>query len=566
MTSSRLFWTLLLAPLCLWLAACGSTSSRASSPASSTTSKSTRPVAAAFQCPDLGSTTAEPSATDTDPSGSLDGLVTDPQASATQLGDVLRGLAGGAAPLAGDVRRVQAAIDAETPKPETAVEALARARWQHLDVDATLQAMSDAAAGACGPLFSDQALRKFGDALPAPSTDGTVRIGTGDEYDTGTAWPTGRCDSSDMLGYVGPETEVDTCDGGAVVVDLTTGRTTRVDDVIQADPDDTRAPRLTLAGDHLVWIDVDLTPASGLTKSSWTSTLHIADLSGRIVQERVLQADAHTVDNGGAPNGVAEIVDSGPNYLLLSGISRKGYTLTDATGKALGSASYPDGEAHEEPVGVIDVGGDPKSYVDETTGQEHFYGGRDGYIGSETVNDGGCGAHMLAAAQAGFFDEHPPPDVVRLFTRTADGVTVTKASTTAMFRDGGVHSGMVAALTPQGFLLSGTEDDTWDFYNFAGKRLWTLGDPVTEVSNVAGHIVARNTSDELIVVDPATGEADAGMPDDLAAAITSLVGRPDAAASSEIAYTDPVSDSLLIKHTEDDGVTLQKLSYKALCA
>jgi hypothetical protein len=563
--TSHLPWALLLTVPCLWLTACGSTSSTASSSGSSSTSTTSgRPVAAPLRCPDLGTTTTEPASTGSDPSGALDQLVTDPAAPATQLGDILRGLAGGPKPLGGDVQRLQAAIAAEAPKPETAIEALARARWQHLDVDATLQAIGDAAVASCGTLFSTQALKTFGDELPAPASDGTVRIGSGDD-DTSRTWPAESCDSSGMLGYAGAETEVLSCDGGVVVVDLASGRTTRVDDLVPADPDDSSAPRLTLAGDHLVWIDVDLTPASGLTKSSWTSTLHIADLSGKIIQERVLQADAHTVDNGGAPTGVAGIVDYGPTYLLLSGISAKGYTLTDATGKALGSTSYPDGEAREEPVGVIDVGEEPRSFVDEATGQEHFYGGRDGYIGSEIVNDGGCGANMLAGSEAGGFDENPAPDVVRLLTRTADGVTVTNASATAMFRDGDMQSGMIAALTPQGYLLSGTEDDRWNFYDFAGKRLWTLGDPVTEVTNVAGHIVARNTSDELIVVDPATGEADSALPDDLAAAITSFVGRPDAEPVGEIAYTDPASDSLLVKHTEDDGTTLQKFSYRAIC-
>ena len=501
-------------------------------------------------------------------SGTLDGLLVDPTASVGDLTTALTMLARNGGTLRHQVAAIETAIEAESPAPTGSIEALARARWQHLDVNAALSALSTSATTVCGgELLGSEAQSSFSNELPAPASNGAVKLPGGEDNDT-SSWPTARCKASSNLGYASPEIAVYSCDEGAVTVDLASGSTYVLSDLLPA-AEIKAGQRLTLAGDHLAWVTVALTPASGLTKASWTSTLHIIDMTGAKVAERVLQTEHHTVASSGAPTGVSAIVDSGDDWLLLSYVSSTDpytYSLTNATGELLGSAKYRDGDDHPEPVGVIDLGLEPHEYIDEATGKIHPYGGSDRYNGSEVVNDGGCGTDMIAGSEPGFFDENPPPDTVEHFVHGASGLTVGKASVKTMFSGTDLRAGDVVALTPKGVLLSGFTEGHWTFYNFAGTKLWTLGAPVVSVTNAAGHIVALNTSGEQIVIDPTTGQK-AMLPTQVEEALDSLApasqqGEPPA----KIVLVDPASDSMLIQTAESEsGGTVRTVSYRAMC-
>lgn len=560
---------LLVVSMCFTIAACGGATTDRPATAktagsSSATPECPQPVAAASS---QGETSANEGAASTSGSvaGTLDGLVVNRAATAVDLLGALKTLARNGGALGRQANQIEMAVDAESPAPIGSIEALARARW-HLDVDHALGTLSRLATSRCGgELIGSEALSSFAKELPAPGSDGAVKLPGGDGSDT-SSWPTAGCKISTDLGYAPPEIAVYGCDEGAVAVDLTSG-STRVLSVLL--PAGEKEGRLTLAGDHLAWVTIALTPAHGLTESSWTSALHIIDLTGAKVADRVLQTKHHTVDSSGTPTGVSRIVDGGDGWLLLSYVSSTDpytYSLTNAVGAVLGSAKYVDGDDRPEPVGLVDLGLGAREYIDEATGKVHPYGGSDRYNGSEVVNDGGCGTDMIAGSEPGFFDEHPAPDTVEHFVRRASGVAVSKASVKTMFSGTDLRASDVAALTPKGVLRSGFAEGHWTFYNFAGTTLWSLGAPVVSVTSAAGHIVALNTSGEQLVIDPATGRK-AKLPTEVQQALDSLVPTSrDGEAAAKIVLIDPTTDSMLIQDDGGEaGSTVRKVSYHAMC-
>jgi hypothetical protein len=525
------------------------------------------------ECPQpipTGSTGSETATSDAP--GQLDGLLVDPAATASELTAVLETLSRDGGVLGRQATRLETAIDGESPAPLTSIQALARARWQNIDVDFALSALNTAGTAPCGELFSPTALSSFATELPAPESDGTVELPdvTEGSESNSLSWPTAGCSTaSSFLGYAAPETAVYSCDDGAVAVDLTSGATHLLTGLLPQSGGSSNGQSLVLAGDHLAWVTVALTPANGLAKASWSTTLHVIDIGGAPVATRVLQANQHQVDDTGAPYDPSTIVDAGNGWLLISNISSTNsytYSLTNAVGEVLGSATYPDGDDKAEPVGVIDVGQDPSDYVDEATGKAQPYGGASGYIGAELVNDGGCGVNMLAGSEAGITDiRNPPPNTVELFTRSSSGLAISKVNQITMFSGGDLLANNVAALTPDGVLLASAIQGQWTFYSFAGTKLWTLGNPVVSVANIAGHIVALNTSGQQVIVDAATGKQ-ASLPAQVTQVLDSLAPTSDESATpAQIAFTDPTTDSMLIATTNNSGTSIQNVSYSAIC-
>jgi hypothetical protein len=453
-----------------------------------------------------------------------DSSITDSETTYAQLIAILQDLEQGPTAVSGAATTIADSVAKLTPAPATSLEALARLRFAGNDPAALLAALNSAVAGVCGSgIWDSGTVDNFKNlAVPYPLDGGGVRIG--DVY--------GQCSSGDPAGWVPPFDEIIDCrDGTLDVVDMTTGAVTH----LTGPPTDQNAD-LAVAGDRIVWITEETTPAQGLTRATWTATLHIRDLRGAVVADR-------KVDSGqGDPpdiNGFLNFTTWGRILLNVTGGSR----MVDATGATLWSTkTQADSETSQPTPSSLVL--NSTRLVDIDTGKTlHSFDSNE----NKDANPDGCGT---SAVLTDFFG------ATVTVSESASGTVTVRTIPTALAQNLGGEFGVTT---------TGPVVDTGGFlrgYSRAGKQVWRISDDIARGESYIGRwAVITNPSDQRVLVDGATGKDVTASQPDVADALLHITD------GLTMAYADRAAGVAIVtgQSSELGSSVAYQLPYQAMC-
>jgi hypothetical protein len=308
---------------------------------------------------------------------------------------------------------------------------------------------------------------------PAPIPNG-VRVG--DVY--------GQCAKGSEIGWEPPFTEVVDCGSGLVdFVDMTTGIVKRVNG-FSTGSTTSAGSLLHLAGTEVVWTDGHVRPVQGLSEGGYVVTLHLRDLSAKIIADVQVAQGQST----GVPLAAGQIAAAWDNRVLVTNLV--GATMYDGNGRVLWTR--PDstsGYAERLTASTLLLGSRANLFtetvlINADTGasistdfgsqQDHFSDGCYSYVASR------------GKAQATLLSESVPG---RIDIKTlAFGLVNTSAS-----------------LTPVGDELVTDYRGGLSGYSIDGTELWSIpGTVVQQYWTLGKWIMATNTSGQQLLVDSVT--------------------------------------------------------------
>ncbi|HKE67973.1 MAG TPA: hypothetical protein VKB55_01895, partial [Nocardioidaceae bacterium] len=465
--------------------------------------------AASFQCPEDS---------DVDYSSIVDGETT-----YAQLTGILQDLEAGPAGVSSAARSLADAVAKLSPPPTMSLEALARLRFGGTDPADLLSALNSAVAGNCDSgIWDDSTVNGFSTLTsPYPSDGGGVGIGG----------VFGQCTGGDVDGWAPPFDEIIDCrDGTLAVVDLTTGAVTHVNG-----PSSDQNADLAVAGDRIVWTTVEVTPAQGLTRASWTATLHIRDLQGNAVADKQIDSG-----QGDPPQSDSFLNFTTSGHILLNLSS--GATMVDTTGTTLWHTKTPADSRTSQPTTSSLVFASSR-LVDIDTGKTlHTFGDS----GSQDVNTDSCGTSAVVTDFAGG---------TVMVSESASGTVTVKTVPTALAQQFGGFFGV----TTTGPVVD--SDGYVRGYSRAGKLSWKISDDIaTRESYIGKWIVVTNPSGQRVLVDGATGKDVTSSQPDVAGALLRITDN------LSMAYADPAAGiAIFTGQTEQSGTVAYLLPYQAMC-
>jgi hypothetical protein len=472
----------------------------------------------AFDCPENS---------DVDYSSIVDG-----QTTYAQLTQMLQTLSQGPSTVATAASALANATAALSPPPGTSLEALGRLSFAGNDPTALLKTLNSAVADACGGsgIWSDDTVNGF-DSFGPPTlqSDGGVQIGGA--Y--------GSCQDESPDGWIPPFTEIIDCQDGTVdLVDLGTGAVTTVTGPPQ-DTDTVSSGDISVAGNEIAWVGVEIQPAQGLSQATWTATLHIRDAHGGTVAD--VQVDHGT---GDAPSPDSFLAFATAGHILIA-LNAGGGKMVDGSGATLWTTKLnPASLSQPTPHSLVL---DPSHLVNIDTGKVLYTFPNDD---NKDADVNGCGTLALVS---GDFDD----DGAWVSESASGAVTVKTASSTLMGKLSGNSS-----VTTSGVVSDA--DGSLRAFTQSGRQLWSISDDIAQGEvYVGGWIVVTNPSGEQVLVDAATGKDTTKAQPDLAAVLLKLndhltIGYADPGAGVAILYGDSSGDN-------SSGQVAYKMTYQQIC-